>query len=105
MTQEFTYRPKMVCSTEITFELDDENKIHNLRFRGGCNGNLKAIGRLVEGQEASKVSEILRGNTCGPRPTSARISSQRRSIRRLLRRSHEAEPREAEGCHEAGACF
>ena len=55
MTQEFTYRPKMVCSTEITFELDDENKIHNLRFRGGCNGNLKAIGRLVEGQEASKV--------------------------------------------------
>ena len=94
MTQEFTYRPKMVCSTEITFELDDENKIHNLRFRGGCNGNLKAIGRLVEGQEASKVSEILRGNT-----------SQRRSIRRLLRRSHEAEPREAEGCHEAGACF
>lgn len=70
MTQEFTYRPKMVCSTEIAFELDDENKIHNLRFRGGCNGNLKAIGRLVEGQEALKVSEILRGNTCGPRPTS-----------------------------------
>ena len=70
MTQEFTYRPRMVCSTEITFELDDENKIHNLRFHGGCNGNLKAIGRLVEGQEASKVSEILRGNTCGPRPTS-----------------------------------
>lgn len=70
MAQEFTYRPKMVCSTEISFELDDENKVHDLRFRGGCNGNLKAIGRLVEGQEASKVAEILRGNTCGPRQTS-----------------------------------
>ncbi|HCS67454.1 MAG TPA: TIGR03905 family TSCPD domain-containing protein [Oribacterium sp.] len=70
MAREFTYRPKMVCSTEISFELDDENKVHDLRFRGGCNGNLKAIGRLVEGQEASKVAEILRGNTCGPRQTS-----------------------------------
>lgn len=70
MAREFTYRPKMVCSTEISFELDDENKVHDLRFRGGCNGNLKAIGRLVEGQEASKVAEILRGNTCAPRQTS-----------------------------------
>lgn len=70
MAQEFTYRPKMVCSTEITFELDDENRVHDLHFRGGCNGNLKAIGRLVEGQDATKVADLLRGNTCGPRKTS-----------------------------------
>ena len=60
----------LVCSRKIIFDLDDENKIHNLIFIGGCNGNLKAIGRLCEGQTADKISEILAGNTCGPRPTS-----------------------------------
>ena len=60
----------LVCSRKIIFDLDDENKIHNLVFIGGCNGNLKAIGRLCEGQTADQISEILAGNTCGPRPTS-----------------------------------
>ena len=41
-----------------------------LSFRGGCNGNLKAIGRLVEGKDAREVADILRGNTCGLRGTS-----------------------------------
>ena len=64
------YRPKGVCAIQITYDLDDENKIHNLRFTGGCNGNLKAISKLVEGMDAERVIEILDGNTCGMKNTS-----------------------------------
>ena len=67
----YTYRTKGTCSAEITFELDeDTNLLHNVVFKGGCNGNLKAIGKLVEGRDAKEVMETLRGNTCGPRSTS-----------------------------------
>jgi uncharacterized protein (TIGR03905 family) len=41
-----------------------------VQFTGGCNGNLKAIGRLVEGKDAKEVAGILRGNTCGMKGTS-----------------------------------
>jgi DNA polymerase-3 subunit alpha len=50
--------------------IDDNGFVHNVSFLGGCNGNLKAIGKLVEGMKAEKVIEILEGNTCGSRPTS-----------------------------------
>ena len=68
--QHVTYQPKGVCSTQIDFDIDDENKIHNLAYVNGCNGNLKAIGRLVEGQDASKIAGLLRGNDCKNRGTS-----------------------------------
>ena len=64
------YMPKGVCSQQIDFDLDDEGKIHNLAFVGGCDGNLKAIARLVEGKDAEEVAEILRGNMCGYKITS-----------------------------------
>jgi len=64
------YTPSFVCSKHISFDLDEENRIHNLTFVGGCNGNLKAIGKLCEGQKASEISDILIGNHCGPRTTS-----------------------------------
>ena len=66
----YTYNPKGVCSTEINFDLDENGKISGLRFTGGCNGNLKAIGRLLEGQDAKHAAEILQGNDCGGRGTS-----------------------------------
>lgn len=68
--KQYTYHPKGVCSTQIDYELDDEGKIYNLRFTGGCNGNLKAIGRLLEGTDAKKAADILRGNDCKGRGTS-----------------------------------
>ena len=40
------YQTKGTCARAIHFELDDENRIHNISFDGGCNGNLKAIGKL-----------------------------------------------------------
>lgn len=63
------YTTKGVCAREIEFELDGDI-VRNVKFTGGCNGNLKAISKLAEGQSAERLAEILRGNTCGPRATS-----------------------------------
>ncbi len=64
------FKPQGVCSMKIEFDVDDDNKLHNVAFTGGCNGNLKAIGRLVEGKDASEIAEILKGNQCGFKGTS-----------------------------------
>lgn len=66
----FEYEPQGVCPMEISFDIDDENKITNVEFYGGCNGNLKAIAKLVDGMTAEKINELLSGNTCGRKPTS-----------------------------------
>lgn len=65
----FDYKTKGVCSSKITFDIVD-GKLHDVAFTGGCNGNLKAVSKLVEGMDAEKVIEILRGNTCGFKNTS-----------------------------------
>lgn len=65
-----TFNTKGTCARVIDFDLDDQNKIRNLVFTGGCNGNLKAISKLCEGADAANISLILKGNTCGPRSTS-----------------------------------
>ena len=77
------YYPQGVCSRQIDFDIDDEKKIHNLVFTGGCNGNLKAIGKLCEGKNASDISKLLLGNTCGPRPTSCADQLARALIQAL----------------------
>ena len=64
-----TYYPRGVCSKQIDFEINN-GKLHNVRFVGGCNGNLKAIGRLVEGADAAQIAALLQGNDCGGRGTS-----------------------------------
>ncbi|MCR5452045.1 MAG: TIGR03905 family TSCPD domain-containing protein [Lachnospiraceae bacterium] len=66
----YTYRPKGVCSSRIEYDLDDQGKIYDLKFTGGCNGNLKAIARLLEGKDAREAAEILQGNVCGMKGTS-----------------------------------
>lgn len=67
---EYEYKTKGVCSRQIHFDIDENGIVHNVSFMGGCNGNLKAIGKLVEGMKAEKVIKILEGNTCGSRSTS-----------------------------------
>ncbi len=64
-----TFSPEVVCSTRIDFDIED-GKLHNVVFTKGCNGNLKAIGKLVEGKDAREVAEILRGNDCKGQGTS-----------------------------------
>ena len=65
----FTYKTKGVCSSKITFELND-GIVTDVNFTGGCNGNLKAISKLVEGMKAEDVIKILEGNICGFKNTS-----------------------------------
>lgn len=66
----YSYQPQGVCSKEINFSLDENGKLHNVRFTGGCPGNLLAISKLVEGADAQNIVDILKGNDCGGRGTS-----------------------------------
>lgn len=63
------YKTKGVCSSAIQFELKN-GKVHNVSFQGGCNGNLKGIGSLVEGMDVDDVIKRLEGTRCGFKPTS-----------------------------------
>lgn len=65
----YTYKNKNTCSTEVSFDLDG-GIVHRVEFKGGCDGNLKAISKLAEGESAERLIKILKGNTCGSRKTS-----------------------------------
>ena len=60
----FTYNTKGTCSRQIIFDVDGENKIHNVKFIGGCSGNLQGISKLVEGKSIDEVETSLRGIKC-----------------------------------------
>ena len=66
---DYSYRTRGVCSMQIDFHLEDD-VVTNVRFTGGCNGNLKAIGKLVDGMIVDQIESTLKGNTCGYKPTS-----------------------------------
>ncbi len=66
---EFSYRTQSVCASEIRFKLEG-NIVSDIVFIGGCNGNLKAISKLLEGKTVEEIESKLLGNTCGRRPTS-----------------------------------
>ena len=66
---EYTYKTQNTCSSEIKLNIDG-NVVTNIYFTGGCNGNLKAIPRLVDGWTVEAIEEKLAGVTCGRRPTS-----------------------------------
>lgn len=65
----YEYKTKDTCSQLISFDIDG-NVVRNIEFYGGCNGNLKAISKLLEGATVEEIEEKLLGNTCGRRPTS-----------------------------------
>jgi len=65
----YTYRTQGVCSSSLEFEIE-EGLIHGVAFEGGCDGNLKAVGKLVEGRSAKEIISVLDGNLCGDKPTS-----------------------------------
>ena len=65
----YTYTPRGVCSRQISVELEGDT-IKEVSFVGGCDGNLKAISKLVKGQNVDDVVALLEGNTCGRRSTS-----------------------------------
>ena len=66
---EYTYKTNGTCSSKIDFEVEND-VVKNVKFTGGCNGNLKAIAALVEGQPKEKVIKLLKGIKCGFKETS-----------------------------------
>ena len=66
---QYEYTTKGTCSRSILFEIED-GKLKNVQYIGGCNGNLKGIGSLVEGMDIDEVIARLEGTTCGMKSTS-----------------------------------
>ena len=66
---QYTYKTKGTCSQMINFEVED-GKVKNVQFFGGCNGNLKGIGSLVEGMDIDDVIARVEGVKCGMKSTS-----------------------------------
>ena len=67
--EQYSFTPKGVCARKIDFEMED-GKLHTVKFTGGCDGNTKAISKLLEGADAAHTVEILKGNICGFKGTS-----------------------------------
>ncbi len=65
----YEYKTHGTCSQVIALDLDG-NVVHNVRFTGGCNGNLKAISILVEGSTVEEIEKKLSGVLCGYKQTS-----------------------------------
>ena len=68
-----TYTTQGTCSREINFDVED-NKLRNVSFKGGCNGNLKGIGKLVEGMDIDEVILRLEALHAAPVPPHVLIS-------------------------------
>ena len=67
--QHVTYTPQGVCSVKIDFDIDGD-VITNVRFTGGCNGNLQAVSKLVDGKTVDEIESLLKGIDCNGRGTS-----------------------------------
>lgn len=60
----YQYTTKGTCSRQITFDVTEDNKLKNVKFLGGCNGNLQGVSKLVEGRDVDEVISILKGIEC-----------------------------------------
>lgn len=65
----FEYKTQNTCAQYISFDLDG-NVVKNIEFYGGCNGNLKAISKILDGTTVEHIETKLKGNTCGIKSTS-----------------------------------
>ena len=65
----YEYKTENTCAQIISFDIEGD-VVRNIEFYGGCNGNLKAISKMLEGSTVQEIEEKLLGNTCGRRPTS-----------------------------------
>ena len=59
-----TYKTKGVCASHIEFEVDDNKKVHNVRFIGGCSGNTQGIAKLSVGRNIDEIIGLLEGIRC-----------------------------------------
>lgn len=82
----YSYEPRGVCPMQIDFDINGD-VITNIRFTGGCNGNLKAISKLVNGMTVDQIEGALKGNTCGRKPTSC-ADQLARAVRQAYIETH-----------------
>lgn len=82
----YSYEPRGVCPMQIDFDINGDI-ITNIRFTGGCNGNLKAISKLVNGMTVDQIEGALKGNTCGRKPTSC-ADQLARAVRQAYIETH-----------------
>lgn len=81
----FTYYTSGTCSRQIIFEVDKDNKLHGVKFIGGCSGNLQGVGKLVEGKDIDEIEKLLAGvkcknNTSCPDQLSKAIAAYKKSL-------------------------
>lgn len=65
-----TYQTHGVCARAISFDIDDEGKLRNVQFEGGCGGNTQGVAALAEGRDAHDIIEQLSCIKCGRKSTS-----------------------------------
>ena len=65
----YEYKTRGTCSMKILFDLED-NKVHNVSFIGGCNGNAQGVSKLAEGMDADEIIARIKGIRCGMKQTS-----------------------------------
>lgn len=63
------YKPQGVCVRNIQFKLSGD-VVSELLFEGGCDGNLKALVKLLDGKLATEIMAMFKGQTCGKKSTS-----------------------------------
>ena len=81
----YQYKTHQTCSSAITFDIND-GVVTNVSFTGGCNGNLKAVSKLCEGQTVDYITDTLGGNECGGKGTSCADQ-----LARAVRQAYEEE--------------
>ena len=81
----YDYKTEGTCSQLISLDLEGD-VVHNVRFMGGCDGNLKAIPLLVEGWTVEQIAGRLSGVLCGRKQTSCGDQ-----LARAVREAYEAE--------------
>ena len=59
-----TYTTRGTCSRQINYEVTEDGKLTNVKFIGGCLGNLQAVAKLVEGRHIDEVISLLKGIQC-----------------------------------------
>ena len=66
---EYIYKTKGTCSSKIKFNIDNYI-ITDVEFTGGCNGNLQAIAKLIDGLTVDEIERKCSGILCGNKATS-----------------------------------
>jgi len=66
----YTFKTKGVCASLISFDMDENNAVTNIKFEDGCDGNLKMLTKLFDGKGADEIISLCKGNTCDTRKAS-----------------------------------